>query len=178
MATRVKLKFTLWRLETTFSLRDKCRTWGSQFLKALCIIFTTICDPFRRNREQVARQIFLVLSCICTVLHDQYRPYSMHSARHNVSNTHSIHKVRSWATPFIIVHPRQPLVIEREFHSFCIGIPWLYRVKITCTVDSYLMRNLYLRLVPCFARAGHISETCFRSVPTCDSIHLIRSRFV
>ncbi len=32
-------------------------------------------------------------------------------------------------------------------------------IEIACTVDSYLMRNLSLRLVLCFARAGHIMRT-------------------
>ncbi len=36
-------------------------------------------------------------------------------------------------------------------------MPWVsVSDKIACTVDSYLMRNLSLRLVPCFVRAGHI----------------------
>ncbi len=39
---------------------------------------------------------------------------------------------------------------------------WLYQIKIACTVDSYLMRNLSLRLVPCFARAGTRSHLAFR----------------
>ena len=49
-------------------------------------------------------------------------------------------------------------VIEREFNSFWIWMPWLYWLKKACTVDSYLMRNLSLRLVHCFARAGHICK--------------------
>ncbi len=34
-------------------------------------------------------------------------------------------------------------------------IVWLYRIKIACSVDSFLVKNLSLRLVPCFTRARH-----------------------
>ncbi len=82
-----------------------------------------------------------------------FRTYPMHSARHNVNNTHS-HSCSAFMSDSF--YNSSTKVIEMEFHSFWIGIPWLYRIKIACTVVSYLMRNLSIRLVPCFTRAGHI----------------------
>ena len=52
-------------------------------------------------------------------------------------NTHTIHAVRSRVTPFIIV--------KISFGYSRLECPeWLYWIKIACTVDSYLMRNLSL----------------------------------
>ncbi len=68
---------------------------------------------------------------------------------------HTIDGVRLWVTPFIIV--KVNLGYWKEFQASRYECPkWLYQIKIACTVDSYLMRNLSLRLVPCYARAGHI----------------------
>ena len=55
---------------------------------AHCILEDTtmvgiICDLLWRNREQVARQMFLIITC--TLSYDQYRHYPMYSVKHNTT---------------------------------------------------------------------------------------------
>ena len=110
--------------------------------------FARICVLLWRNREQVAMQMLLLLAV--RILDDQYRPYPMHSARQYTHSSCNAFKHGSRVTPFIIVKS-----------SLCYSnwVPrWLYWIKKACTVDSYLMRNLSLRLVPFHQSRSHIED--------------------
>ena len=62
-----------------------------------------ICDLLWCNREQVARQMLLIITC--TLSYDQHRHYPMHSAKHN-----AIH--HWWYDSFYNSHGKPCLLVK------------------------------------------------------------------
>ncbi len=112
-------------------------------------------------KQEISRKAD-VFHFICTILHDQYRPYPMHSTRQNVNSKHIIHNkahrvfcvfmsdflYNSWAKVSL---------------SYWKGIPQLLDRNAPIVADKsslhcwflLTMRNLSLWLLV-FARTGHI----------------------
>ncbi len=110
-----------------------------------------ICDLLWRNREQVARLMFLIITC--TLSYDQYRHYSMHSAIHN--DTH--HWWCAFMSDSFYDSQCKPLLLKGS-STVSTGMPWVIVFDKNSMHCWFILkkRNLSLRLVHCFARAGHI----------------------